>query len=145
MSCMCPERYAVYDNSLQPMPQIDHNGPGFFYEVRWIRSDPDPIAQKIEDKMVITDWRQGSVTIPAQPTYVPFDVRVISNNDLGRSRAADAPPVRGFSGEDVPLAAPETAFALRTIDGRTAEIEWKPVSPESVRGLFLVTAAKHWI
>lgn len=99
-----------------------------------MRAEPDDTAQKIEDKIVITDWRQGSVTIPNQPTFVPYDIRVIANNDLGISRAANAPPIRGHSGEDVPLLAPESAYGLRTIDGRTAEIEWKPVSKESVRG-----------
>ena len=121
------------------MPQIDHNGPGFYYEVKWLRADPDPNAQRIEQSSIISDWRVGSHTIPDQPTFVPYDAKVIAHNAIGRSRAADAPPVRGFSGEDKPTDAPKNLIASQIIDGKTVRLEWEPVSPDSVKGELFIT------
>lgn len=119
---------------LQPMPQIDHNGPGFHYEVKFMDTSPDPTAQKVEHMIPVTNWRQGSVTIANQPTYVPFDVRVIAVNDEGRSKDGDPKPVAGFSGEDLPTESPKNFYVTKLVDGKSADVEWRPVAADSVRG-----------
>ncbi|XP_055352530.1 neuroglian-like [Paramacrobiotus metropolitanus] len=121
--------------SWTPMPQIDHNGPGFYYEVQYIRADLLPSASQINDSIHIKDWRQSSVSITHQPTYAPYNVRVLANNDLGRSRAADEPPVRLYSGEGRPTTAPGNPHVTRLLDSRTAEISWTPVPADSIRGV----------
>ncbi|XP_055330093.1 neuroglian-like [Paramacrobiotus metropolitanus] len=122
--------------SWTPMPEIDHNGPGFYYEVKYTRADPDPHAQRIEEIIIIKDWRQNNVTIVDQPTYVPYDVQVMANNAVGHSRAWYGPPVRGFSGEDRPTTAPGNPQVQKLVDGRTAEISWSPVPADSINGEF---------
>ncbi|OQV18931.1 Neuroglian [Hypsibius exemplaris] len=122
--------------SWTPMPQIDHNGPGFYYEVKWLPVNPDPIAQRVEQSEIITDWQKGSLTVPNVPTYVPFDVKVVAGNALGPSKAANAPPVRGFSGENIPTEAPKKFYLSELVNGKTARVEWEPVAADSIHGDF---------
>ncbi|KAL1420681.1 hypothetical protein MTO96_004425 [Rhipicephalus appendiculatus] len=52
--------------------------------------------------------------------------------------------VIGYSGEDVPLAAPKDLLLKEIRDGRTAVFSWSPVNPESVRGDFRGYKIQTW-
>ena len=91
--------YNIHSRSLflhfQPMPQIDHNGPGFRYIVSYRRADRD----SDEIKQEITDWEQNELVIDNQETFQEFEISVQSQNDRGE---CPVPLERklGYSGED---------------------------------------------
>lgn len=79
------------------MPQIEHNGPGFRYEVEYWRDIPG--IQDNVDKLSVTDWRKNSVQVDNLPTYQRYKIRVIATNEKGQSNA-QINEVIGYSGED---------------------------------------------
>uniref|UniRef100_A0A672JQ42 Neural cell adhesion molecule L1 n=1 Tax=Salarias fasciatus TaxID=181472 RepID=A0A672JQ42_SALFA len=101
------------------------NGPGLEYKVHWRRKD-------VED-----DWSSQNVANVSQfvvsetPTYVPYEIKVQALNDYGVG--PDPEVVVGFSGEDLPLSAPES-IQVMVHNSTLAEIHWEPVSTSSVRG-----------
>lgn len=86
-----------YMNNLhtQPMPEIEHNGPGFKYRVYWKREDVDNARWKTED---VVDWEQDHFVVPNQPTFKPYRLKVEAHNDRGEANVA-APEIQGWSGE----------------------------------------------
>ncbi|XP_067206790.1 neuroglian isoform X2 [Linepithema humile] len=112
------------------MPQIEHNGPGFRYEIEYKRDIP---GQDYTDKFTIIDWRKNSLQVDNLPTYQKYKIKVTAINDKGQSRVP-VKEVLGYSGEDVPLQAPGNFTLNHIISGTTAELSWSPVSQESVRG-----------
>lgn len=58
------------------MPQIEHNGPGFYYLVSWRRD----IAGSPWDEESVRDWRQSELLVPNTPTFVPYRIKVRYNN-----------------------------------------------------------------
>lgn len=79
----------------QPMPEIEHNGPGFKYRVYWKREDADNARWKTED---VVDWEQDHFVVPNQPTFKPYRIKVEAHNDRGEANVA-APEIQGWSGE----------------------------------------------
>ena len=64
----------------QPMEEIEHNGPGFKYQVTY---------QKIGFKdatISIDNWRNNSVEIDADEPYFPYNVKIQAKNNEGDSR-----------------------------------------------------------
>ncbi|CAH1996819.1 unnamed protein product [Acanthoscelides obtectus] len=122
-----------------PMPQIEHNAPGFKYRVYWKRDIPG----KDYESQDILDYRQDRWVIPNQPSFQQYRIKVKAINELGE---ADVSPeeIIGFSGESEPERAP-TNFTLITIQGpTTALLSWDPVPIESVRGHFKGYKIKTW-
>ncbi|XP_029969985.1 neuronal cell adhesion molecule a isoform X3 [Salarias fasciatus] len=108
-----------------PLTGLQSNGPGLEYKVHWRRKD-------VED-----DWSSQNVANVSQfvvsetPTYVPYEIKVQALNDYGVG--PDPEVVVGFSGEDLPLSAPES-IQVMVHNSTLAEIHWEPVSTSSVRG-----------
>lgn len=77
------------------MAEIEHNAPRFQYRV-YFKRDIQGVEYEYRD---ISDWRQSEVTIPDQPTYERYLIKVVAMNELG---VADVAPqeVIGYSGED---------------------------------------------
>ncbi|XP_049617431.1 neuronal cell adhesion molecule a isoform X6 [Syngnathus scovelli] len=101
------------------------NGPGLEYKVLWRQMDVDE------------EWSSNTVANASQyvvsgvPVYVPYEIKVQALNDYGNGPEAEV--VVGYSGEDLPLSAPDGV--LVTVDNSTmAKVHWEPVSPNSVRG-----------
>ncbi|XP_037099133.1 neuronal cell adhesion molecule a isoform X9 [Syngnathus acus] len=101
------------------------NGPGLEYKVLWRQMDVDQ------------EWSSNTVANASQyvvsgvPVYVPYEIKVQALNDYGNGPEAEV--VVGYSGEDLPLSAPDGV--LVTVDNSTmAKVHWEPVSPNSVRG-----------
>ncbi|KAK8743667.1 hypothetical protein OTU49_001198 [Cherax quadricarinatus] len=123
-----------------PMPEIDHNGPGFKYRVYWKRDDIDNAKWQTED---VVDWQQDHYVIPNQPTFKPYKIKVEAHNDRGQAHVA-APEITGWSGEDVPIEAPRNLTLLDLKDATTALLSWEPVSNESIRGHFKGYKIQTW-
>ncbi|XP_013793618.2 neuroglian-like, partial [Limulus polyphemus] len=119
--------------SWKPMPRIEHNAPGFYYKVYWQRDDL-PDAQKTIK--FVKDWKQGSLVVDQQPTFRPYRIKVEAYNSKGRAKIT-APEVLGYSGEDVPLEAPQNFRLIRLISATTAKFGWDAVPSSSLRGHFM--------
>jgi len=78
------------------MSNEEHNGPGFYYVVRWRRHDLAPSA-KFEERPV--DSKSNMVMIDGQSVYKPYEIYVLAVNDAGD---AVSPPLMhiGYSSED---------------------------------------------
>ncbi|KAK5867115.1 hypothetical protein PBY51_011634 [Eleginops maclovinus] len=90
--------------SWTPLTGLQSNGPGLHYRVMW------------RQKLVDSDWTTVTVAnnskfvVSGTPTFVPYELRVQAVNEHG---AAPEPPTAiGFSGEDLPVAAPENVQAV---------------------------------
>ncbi|KAG1714169.1 Neuroglian [Nymphon striatum] len=123
-----------------PMPLIEHNGPGFRYNIYWKRAD---IRGARFETTSITDWTESHIVIPDQPTFKPYIIKVEAYNDKGQSHVT-AVETTGYSGEDVPLENPQNFTLVRAIDPKTYEFKWDPVPPESLRGHFKGYKIQTW-
>uniref|UniRef100_A0A2P2I497 Neuroglian-like n=1 Tax=Hirondellea gigas TaxID=1518452 RepID=A0A2P2I497_9CRUS len=124
-----------------PMPEIEHNGPGFKYRVYWKRDDVPGATWNTAE---VVDWEQDHYVVDHQPTFKPYLIKVEAHNEMGQANVA-IPTVRGWSGEDVPSEAPKN---LR-IDGEprdatTARLFWDPVSNTSINGHFKGYKIQTW-
>jgi len=82
-----------------PMPQIEWNGDGFYYLVRWKEADsdedPEPVRISFPDAY--------HYVVPGRvETYKEYIITVKAGNSVGETREP-AQEVRGFSGEDSKL------------------------------------------
>lgn len=108
-----------------PLTGFQSNGPGLEYKVHWRRKD------------VEEDWSSQNVanishlTVSETPIYVPYEIKVQALNDYGIG--PDPEVVIGYSGEDLPLSAPEKVQVM-VHNSTLAEVHWEPVSTSSVRG-----------
>ncbi|XP_068206070.1 LOW QUALITY PROTEIN: neuroglian-like [Palaemon carinicauda] len=123
-----------------PMPEIDHNGPGFKYRVYYKRAD---IENSQYQTYEVTNWEQDHFIVPNQPTFKQYRIKVEAHNDKGQAHVA-APEYEGWSGEDVPNEAPTNLTLVELRDATTALLSWNPVSPESVRGHFKGYKIQTW-
>ncbi|KAM3911907.1 neural cell adhesion molecule L1 isoform 2-T2 [Leptodactylus fuscus] len=108
----------------KPMKGIDWNGPGFAYIVKWRRQNQNE------------EWREEKVTenyvlVKDTKTFVPYDIKVQSVNDLGKG--PEPAHVTGYSGEDYPDIIPEN-IGLETINDSTIKVAWLPVQKEGLNG-----------
>nr|XP_034837376.1 neuroglian isoform X3 [Maniola hyperantus] len=126
--------------SWSKMPQIEHNGPGFYYFVSWRRN----ISGAAWSDQQVRDWRQTEVVVLSTPTFQPYRIKVIAVNSLGTSNVAPV-DVIGWSGEDKPTQAPSNFTLVQVTTGTTALLSWNPVTPESVRGHFKGYKIQTWI
>lgn len=125
--------------SWAPMPEIEHNGPGFHYQVSWRRNISG--AQWTEEQ--VRDWKQNKLVVSNTPTFVDYWIKVLAVNSLG---TADVTPIEviGWSGEDVPLEAPSNFTLVQITTGTAALLSWRPVSPQSVRGHYKGYKIQTW-
>lgn len=121
------------------MPEIEHNGPNFYYKILWKRDIP---AEKYNDE-TIHDWHQSNIVIRDQPTFERYRIKVIAGNREGESNAA-APEIIGYSGEDIPLQAPSNFTMIQTTASTSAVLSWNPVPLESIRGHFKGYKIQTW-
>ncbi|XP_041820034.1 neuronal cell adhesion molecule a isoform X2 [Chelmon rostratus] len=111
--------------SWTPLTGFQSNGPSLEYKVQWRQKDVDE------------DWSSKNVANVSQfvvsgtPTYVPYEIKVQALNDYGNGPEPEV--VVGYSGEDLPLSAPESVDIM-VHNSTLAEVHWEPVSLPSVRG-----------
>ncbi|KAF9816679.1 hypothetical protein SFRURICE_018559 [Spodoptera frugiperda] len=126
--------------SWSKMPQIEHNGPGFYYLVTWRRN----ITGQPWVEEQVRDWQQTQYTVLNTPTFVPYKVKVTAVNYKGTSNVTPV-EVIGWSGEDIPMQAPQNFTLVQVTTGTTALLNWNPVPPESVRGHFKGYKIQTWV
>ncbi|XP_050669653.1 neuroglian [Leptidea sinapis] len=122
------------------MPQIEHNGPGFYYLVSWRRN----ISGAAWSEQQVRDWNQNELVVTNTPTFQPYKIKVVAVNSKGTSNVAPV-EVIGWSGEDTPQQPPANFSLVQVTSGTTALLSWNPVSPESVRGHFKGYKIQTWV
>ncbi|XP_032376525.1 neural cell adhesion molecule L1-like protein isoform X12 [Etheostoma spectabile] len=122
------------DISWEPLLPIEHNGPGLEYKVSYRKLG-------VED-----DWREHlvkrhSFVVRNTSTFVPYEIKIQSRNSHGWG--PDPKVVTGYSGEDVPTAAPRDV-AVEVINTTVLRVSWTPAPPATVRG-HLGGYDVHWL
>nr|XP_033940459.1 neuronal cell adhesion molecule-like isoform X4 [Pseudochaenichthys georgianus] len=121
--------------SWKPLTGLQSNGPGLHYRVMW------------RQKLVDSDWTKVTVAnnskfvVSGTPTFVPYELRVQAVNEQGA--AAEPQTAIGFSGEDLPLAAPENVQAM-LLNSTLAKVHWEPVPARSIRGHLKGYRVYYW-
>ncbi|TNN73692.1 Neuronal cell adhesion molecule [Liparis tanakae] len=111
--------------SWTPLTGFQANGPSLEYNVQWRQKDTD------EDWSSKTVSNVSQFVVSGTPIYVPYEVKVYALNDYGSG--PDPEVVTGYSGEDLPLSAPESV-QIMVHNSTLAEVHWEPVSLPSVQG-----------
>uniref|UniRef100_A0A3Q0SBE9 Neural cell adhesion molecule L1 n=1 Tax=Amphilophus citrinellus TaxID=61819 RepID=A0A3Q0SBE9_AMPCI len=111
--------------SWTPLTGFQSNGPGLEYKVQWRQKDVDK-EWSAHNVANISQW-----VVSGTPTYVPYEIKVQAFNDYGSGPEPEV--VIGYSGEDLPLSAPESVQVM-VHNSTLAEVHWEPVSTPSVRG-----------
>uniref|UniRef100_A0A3Q3JRR3 Neuronal cell adhesion molecule n=1 Tax=Monopterus albus TaxID=43700 RepID=A0A3Q3JRR3_MONAL len=121
--------------SWKPLSGLQSNGPGLHYRVMW------------RQKAVDSDWTTVNVAnnsefvVSGSPTFVPYELKVQAVNKYG---AGPEPAIAlGYSGEDLPLAAPENVQAL-VLNSTVAEVRWDPVPHKLIRGHLKGYKVYYW-
>lgn len=112
------------DISWEPLLPIEHNGPGLEYLVSY---------RKVG---VEEDWKKHLVKRPSfvvrnTSTFVPYEIKIHSRNSNGWG--PEPKVVTGYSGEDVPTAAPRDV-AVEVINTTVLKVSWNPPPSATVRG-----------
>lgn len=110
--------------SWDPLLAIECNAPGLEYKVSYRKLE-------VED-----EWHEYMVLRPSYivrntSTFAPYEIKIQSRNSLGWG--PEPKPVTGYSGEDVPTAAPSNV-AVEVINTTVLRVSWSPVHPATVRG-----------
>ncbi|AWP08164.1 putative neuronal cell adhesion molecule-like [Scophthalmus maximus] len=121
--------------SWKPLTAFQSNGPGLCYRVMW------------RQKSVESDWTTVTVAnnsrfvVSGTPTFAPYELKVQAVNDHG---VGPKPAVaHGYSGEDLPVAAPENVQAV-VLNSTLAEVHWDPVAHKLIRGYLKGYKVYYW-
>ncbi|XP_032379063.1 neuronal cell adhesion molecule isoform X3 [Etheostoma spectabile] len=121
--------------SWKPLTGLQSNGPGLHYKVMW------------RQKLMESDWTKVTVAnnskfvVSGTPTFVPYELKVQAVNDHG---AGPEPAIaHGYSGEDLPVAAPENVQAV-LLNSTLSEVHWDPVPSKSIRGHLKGYKVYYW-
>uniref|UniRef100_A0A4W6C350 Neural cell adhesion molecule L1 n=1 Tax=Lates calcarifer TaxID=8187 RepID=A0A4W6C350_LATCA len=112
------------DISWEPLLPIEHNGPGLEYKVSYRKLG---VEEPWKDHLVI----RHSFVVRNTTTFVPYEIKIQSRNSHGSG--PEPKVVTGYSGEDVPAAAPQD-IAVEVINTTLLRVSWTPVPPVTVRG-----------
>ncbi|KAM7003343.1 neuronal cell adhesion molecule-like isoform 13-T14 [Tautogolabrus adspersus] len=121
--------------SWKPLTGLQSNGPGLHYRVMW------------RQKAVNSDWNTASVAntskfvVSGTPTFVPYELKVQAVNDHGA--APDPAIAHGYSGEDLPVAAPNNVQVM-VLNSSLAEVHWDPVPSKFIRGHLKGYKVYYW-
>ncbi|XP_055011595.1 neuronal cell adhesion molecule-like [Boleophthalmus pectinirostris] len=121
--------------SWKPLTPTQANGPGLKYRVSW------------RQKGVHNDWVTATVhnaskfVVSGTPTFVPYELKVQAVNDHG---AGPQPAIsHGYSGEDLPLAAPDNV-QVQVISSTQAAVHWEAVPTRLLRGHLKGYRVYYW-
>ncbi|KAM9351194.1 cell adhesion molecule L1-like a isoform 2-T3 [Symphorus nematophorus] len=122
------------DISWEPLLLIEHNGPGLEYKVSYKKLGVEDI------------WREHlvkrhSFVVRNTTTFVPYEIKIQSRNSHGWG--PEPKVVTGYSGEDVPTAAPRDV-AVEVFNTTVLRVSWTPAPPATVRG-HLGGYGVHWL
>ncbi|KAM7396979.1 hypothetical protein PAMP_019978 [Pampus punctatissimus] len=121
--------------SWKPLTGLQSNGPGLHYKVMWRQKTMD------SEWTTVTVANNSKFVVSGTPTFVPYELKVQAVNDHG---AAPEPAIaHGYSGEDLPVAAPENVQAL-VLNSTLAEVHWDPVPNKLIRGYLKGYKVYYW-
>ncbi|XP_034029127.1 neural cell adhesion molecule L1-like protein isoform X2 [Thalassophryne amazonica] len=112
------------DISWEPLLPVEHNGPGLEYQVSYR-------ILGLEDVWKQHLVKRHSFSVKNTSTFVPYEVKIQSRNSYGWG--PEPKIVTGYSGEDVPTAAPQNV-AVEVINTTVLRVSWTQVPLASVRG-----------
>ncbi|XP_076742102.1 neuronal cell adhesion molecule isoform X13 [Maylandia zebra] len=121
--------------SWKPLTNLQSNGPGLHYRVMW------------RQKNVESEWNTVTVSnnskfvVSGTPTFVPYEIKVQAVNDHGA--VPDPAIAHGYSGEDLPVAAPENVHAV-VRNSTLVEVFWDPVPAHLIRGNIKGYKVSYW-
>ncbi|XP_062420070.1 neural cell adhesion molecule L1-like protein isoform X1 [Pungitius pungitius] len=122
------------DISWEPLLPIEHNGPGLEYKVSYRKLG-------VEDVWTEHLVKRPHFVVRNTSTFIPFEIKIQSRNSQGWG--PDPKVVTGYSGEDVPTAAPRD-IAVEVINTTVLRVSWTPAPPATVRG-HLGGYNVHWL
>ncbi|KAM9343567.1 cell adhesion molecule L1-like a isoform 2-T6 [Pholidichthys leucotaenia] len=122
------------DVSWEPLLPVEHNGPGLEYKVSYRKLGVEDVWRDHMEK-------RHSFVVRNTSTFVPYEIKIQSRNSLGWGPQPKV--VTGYSGEDVPTAAPRNV-AVEVINTTVLRVSWTPVPPATVRG-HIGGYNVHWV
>ncbi|KAM7404540.1 hypothetical protein PAMP_011882 [Pampus punctatissimus] len=122
------------DISWEPLLPIEHNGPGLEYKVSYRKLG-------VEDNWREHMVKRHSFVVRNTSTFIPYEIKIQSRNSDGWG--PEPKIVTGYSGEDVPSAAPQDV-AVEVINTTVLRVSWTPVPPATLRG-HLKGYNVHWL
>uniref|UniRef100_A0A3P9J6L5 Neural cell adhesion molecule L1 n=1 Tax=Oryzias latipes TaxID=8090 RepID=A0A3P9J6L5_ORYLA len=121
--------------SWKPLTKLQSNGPGLHYKVMYREKKPG-------SEWITTNVANNSrFVVSGTSTFAPYELKVQAVNNYGEG--PEPAVVIGYSGEDVPKSAPT---GLRTLvrNSTMAEVGWKTVSDDSIRGFLKGYKVHYW-
>ncbi|XP_077398636.1 neural cell adhesion molecule L1-like protein isoform X12 [Vanacampus margaritifer] len=112
------------DISWEPLLPVEHNGPGLEYKVSYRKL-------AVEDTWTEHLVKRHSFVVRNTSTFIPYEIKIQSRNSHGWG--PDPKIATGYSGEDVPTAAPRDV-AVEVINSTVLRVSWTPVPPATLRG-----------
>lgn len=88
---MCISVLRLFSFCLQPLRDLERNGPNLHYSVWWRRRDNE------EDWNNVTTFHSKHVVHPTD-TYVPYEIKIQARNDFGSGPESNV--IIRYSGED---------------------------------------------
>ncbi|XP_037539566.1 neuronal cell adhesion molecule isoform X2 [Nematolebias whitei] len=121
--------------SWKPLTSLQSNGPGLHYKVSWRQKRPG------------AEWTTETVSnnskfvVSGTPTFFPYEIKVQAVNDYGEG--PEPAVVLGYSGEDLPIAAPDNVQAV-VINSTLAKVHWDAVPHHLLRGHLKGYKVHYW-
>ncbi|XP_061832471.1 neural cell adhesion molecule L1-like protein [Nerophis lumbriciformis] len=122
------------DIGWEPLLPVEQNGPGLEYKVSYRKLD-------VDDTWSENLVKRHSFVVSNTSTYIPYEIKIRSRNSHGWG--PEPKIVTGYSGEDVPTAAPRD-IAVEVMNTTVLRVSWNPVPPATVRG-HLRGYHVHWL
>ncbi|XP_016392215.1 neural cell adhesion molecule L1-like protein [Sinocyclocheilus rhinocerous] len=121
------------DISWEPLLPVEHNGQSLEYKLSYR-------LMGVEDSWKEQMVKRHSFVVRDTPTFVPYEVKIQAFNHHGW--APEPRVVTGYSGEDMPLAAPEDV-SVEVLNCTMLRVSWSPVPQSALRG-HLGGYTVHW-
>uniref|UniRef100_A0A8C2A440 Cell adhesion molecule L1-like a n=1 Tax=Cyprinus carpio TaxID=7962 RepID=A0A8C2A440_CYPCA len=112
------------DISWEPLLPVEHNGPGLEYKLSYR-------LMGVEDSWKEQMMKRHSFVVRDTQTFVPYEVKIQAFNSHGW--APEPRVVTGYSGEDLPLVAPED-ISVEVLNSTLLRVSWSPVPQTALRG-----------
>uniref|UniRef100_A0A8C7ZNW1 Neural cell adhesion molecule L1 n=1 Tax=Oryzias sinensis TaxID=183150 RepID=A0A8C7ZNW1_9TELE len=114
---------------------LQSNGPGLHYKVMYREKKPG-------SEWITTNVANNSrFVVSGTSTFAPYELKVQAVNNYGEG--PEPAVVIGYSGEDVPKLAP-TGLQTVVRNSTMAEVGWKTVSDDSIRGFLKGYKVHYW-
>ncbi|XP_073794707.1 cell adhesion molecule L1-like a isoform X5 [Danio rerio] len=122
------------DISWEPLLPVEHNGPGLEYKLSYR-------LLGVEDSWKEQMVKRHSFVVRDTPTFVPYEVKIQAFNRHGWAPGPKV--VTGYSGEDLPLVAPDNVSA-EVLNSTLLKVSWSPVPQTTLRGHLGGYTVNYW-